>query len=213
MRYDIFLFYLYLYAEFIPATHQYLLTILAIWWAWGQLLTSLVGRTQIYHKRRLDVTFSKIAWALIPNFSCSSSSSCAKADNMGWRYLLFTLGGLMMFFWILRFFVFNLYESPRYLVARGMDKQAVEVLHKVAAFNRTTCSLTVDHLSAVAVEKEEPVTTSPLGFAAIANQSLNRIVYHVKALFSTRKMAWSTSLLISIWGKRNLVLTMSPFPS
>ena len=29
--------------EFVPATHQYLLTILSIWWAWGQLLTSLVS--------------------------------------------------------------------------------------------------------------------------------------------------------------------------
>ena len=132
---------------------------------------------------------------------------------MGWRYLLFTLGGLMMFFWILRFFVFNLYESPRYLVARGMDKQAVEVLHKVAAYNGTTCSLTVDHLStaaaAAAVDKEEPASTSPLGFVAIANQSLSRTIHHVKALFSTRKMAWSTTLLISIWGEKKIVFIQS----
>jgi MFS family permease len=29
--------------EFIPASHQYLLTVLSIWWAVGQLLGSLVG--------------------------------------------------------------------------------------------------------------------------------------------------------------------------
>jgi hypothetical protein len=29
--------------EFIPASHQYLLTVLSIWWAMGQLLGSLVG--------------------------------------------------------------------------------------------------------------------------------------------------------------------------
>jgi hypothetical protein len=32
-----------LQAEFCPASHQYLLTILSIWWAFGQLLGSLVS--------------------------------------------------------------------------------------------------------------------------------------------------------------------------
>lgn len=30
------------HAEFVPASHQYLLTVLSIWWAFGQLLGSLV---------------------------------------------------------------------------------------------------------------------------------------------------------------------------
>lgn len=28
--------------EFVPASHQYLLTVLSVWWAFGQLLGSLV---------------------------------------------------------------------------------------------------------------------------------------------------------------------------
>ncbi|KAG2055936.1 hypothetical protein BDR06DRAFT_301564 [Suillus hirtellus] len=31
------------FLEFVPASHQYLLTVLSIWWAIGQLLGSLVG--------------------------------------------------------------------------------------------------------------------------------------------------------------------------
>jgi hypothetical protein len=31
------------FPEFIPASHQYLLTVLSIWWAFGQLLGSLVS--------------------------------------------------------------------------------------------------------------------------------------------------------------------------
>jgi hypothetical protein len=31
------------FPEFVPASHQYLLTVLSIWWALGQLLGSLVG--------------------------------------------------------------------------------------------------------------------------------------------------------------------------
>jgi hypothetical protein len=30
------------FLEFIPASHQYLLTVLSIWWAFGQLIGSLV---------------------------------------------------------------------------------------------------------------------------------------------------------------------------
>ncbi|KAG1728431.1 hypothetical protein EDB19DRAFT_159476 [Suillus lakei] len=31
------------FLEFIPASHQYLLTVLSIWWAFGQLYGSLVA--------------------------------------------------------------------------------------------------------------------------------------------------------------------------
>lgn len=31
------------YLEFIPSSHQYLLTVLSIWWAFGQLIGSLVS--------------------------------------------------------------------------------------------------------------------------------------------------------------------------
>ena len=33
--------------EFIPASHQYLLTVLSIWWAFGQLLGSLVRESRL----------------------------------------------------------------------------------------------------------------------------------------------------------------------
>ncbi|KAG8216949.1 hypothetical protein J3R82DRAFT_7230 [Butyriboletus roseoflavus] len=115
--------------EFMPASHQYLLTILSIWWAFGQLLGSLV------------------AWPLLADFSCAGPPApCPRSSNEGWRYFLYTMGGLMMFLWILRFFVFNLYESPKFLMGRGRDEDAVEIIHKVAAYNGKTSYLTVDHL-------------------------------------------------------------------
>ena len=43
---------------------------------------------------------------------------------MGWRYLLFALGGMTLFLWAVRFFVFPLEESPRFLVGRGRDEEA-----------------------------------------------------------------------------------------
>lgn len=54
---------------------------------------------------------------------------------------------LLMFF--IRFFVFHLYESPKYLMGRGRDEEAVEVVRKVAAYNGRETSLTVEMLKGV----------------------------------------------------------------
>ena len=61
---------------------------------------------------------------------------------MGWRYLLWTLGGLMIVLFIIRFFVFHLYESPKYLMGRGRDEEAVKVIHQIAQYNGKKSSLT-----------------------------------------------------------------------
>ena len=67
---------------------------------------------------------------------------------MGWRYLLFALGGMTLFLWAVRFFVFPLEESPRFLVGRGRDEEAVAVIQRIAKFNGRECRLTVDQLRA-----------------------------------------------------------------
>lgn len=183
------------FLEFIPASHQYLLTVLSIWWALGQLIGSLV------------------AWPLIANFSCPTTtppSPCPRSENLGWRYFLYTMGGLMLALFVLRFFVFRLYESPKYLMGRGRDEEAVEVVHKVASYNGKTSSLTLDMLRDVKErnhpssgngdpEKTQlPITdTSALGAVRRTLRSFGWD--HVTPLFQTRKLALSTSLLIVIW--------------
>ncbi|RPD62612.1 MFS general substrate transporter [Lentinus tigrinus ALCF2SS1-7] len=174
------------FLEFVPASHQWLLTVLSIWWAVGQLVASLV------------------AWPFIANFSCPPGSACTRAENMGWRYFLWTMGALMVVLFVLRFFVFEMYESPRYLVGRGRDAEAVEVVHKVARFNGKKSSLTVEMFAAVdgvtsvtKGEKARQLDTSVRG--ALARKLSVVDTSHVKALFVTRKMAYSTSLLIVLW--------------
>ena len=54
---------------------------------------------------------------------------------MGWRYFLYTMGGINFVMFIRRFFVFHLYESPKYLMGRGRDEEAVQVLRHVAVYN------------------------------------------------------------------------------
>ncbi|KZT25442.1 MFS general substrate transporter [Neolentinus lepideus HHB14362 ss-1] len=174
------------FLEFIPASHQYLLTVLSVWWAFGQLVGSLV------------------AWPLITNYSCPTTtppSPCPRSSNEGWRYFLYTMGGLMLLLFVLRFFVFHLYESPKYLMGRGRDEEAVEVIHKIADYNRVTSNLTLEQLKKAGdlkvSNRDEELDTSA---KAAALRKLRMFKWeHVTALFATRKLAWSTSLLIIVW--------------
>jgi len=121
---------------------------------------------------------------------------------MGWRYLLFTLGALTLILSGIRFFIFNLLESPRFLVGIGQDQRAVEVIHQIAAYNSTTTSLSVEDLTGVE-EKRENTEMRPL----LSKTSVFTMT-HIKALFATRKMAISTSMLIALWGIIGLASTL-----
>ncbi|KAI6042339.1 major facilitator superfamily domain-containing protein, partial [Pisolithus marmoratus] len=154
--------------ECFPASHQYLLTVLSIWWAVGQLIGALV------------------VWPLISHYSCTiTMDTCVSSLNKGWRYYLFTMGGVTLVMWILRFFVFNLQESPKFLMSRGRDEEAVAAVHRVAAFNGKISNLTIEHL-----EEAEKLFGSVQGQAHTSR---------VKLLFGTRKLAYSTCILVALW--------------
>ena len=111
----------------------------------------------------------------------------------------------MIFLWIIRFFVFHLYESPKYLMGRGRDAEAIEVLEKVAAFNGSTNRLTLEQLQKTGViagteaEAEKGGTVDASVAAAIRRNLEHLKGEHVRSLFATRKLALSTSLLIVLW--------------
>lgn len=122
------------------------------------------------------------------------------------------MGGLMLVLFVLRFFVFHLYESPKFLMGRGRDAEAVEIVHRVAAYNGTTSNLTLDILrragrSRPASLNDDPEKSRISVIDTSRLSALRRILRefgwdHVTPLFKTRKLAWSTSLLITLWGIR-----------
>lgn len=119
----------------------------------------------------------------------------------------------MMLLWILRFFVFNLYESPKYLMGRGRDEAAVGIVHKVAAYNGKTSTLTVEQLKGAGKLASE-VEEAEMDVSAIAAIKRKLAIFdasHVKPLFATRKLAYSTSLLIILWGKL-LLFSLQSWP-
>lgn len=126
----------------------------------------------------------------------------------------------MFVLWILRFFVFTLYESPKYLVGRGRDAEAVAIVHKVAAYNGRTSSIALEHLQAIdenigrvqgeyAEKKAGGIDTSAKGVIKRKLEIFSG--EHVRALFATRKMARNTSLLIILWGKFRFCPMMSRY--
>ncbi|OZJ02111.1 hypothetical protein BZG36_05280, partial [Bifiguratus adelaidae] len=167
-----------IYLEFLPGTHQYLLTVLSVFWAFAQLIATLV------------------AWPLLGNMTCQQTAAkCTRSENMGWRYFMICMGGLAMIMFILRFFCFTLYESPKYLMGRGRDEDAVRVVHEVARRNGKTSSLTVADLEALNEQGQQGTDA-----AAALKRKLEKLNFtHVRALFATPKLAWSTSIIILIW--------------
>jgi len=108
----------------------------------------------------------------------------------------------MLFLWGIRFFLFKLYESPKYLMGRGKEEQAVEVVHKVAAYNGKTSTLSVETLRAAGAwqDKEDNATTHDTSAKAAVRRQLAKFSgNHVNSLFATRQLAYSTSLLIILW--------------
>ncbi|KIK69566.1 hypothetical protein GYMLUDRAFT_33942 [Collybiopsis luxurians FD-317 M1] len=170
-----------IFLEFVPQSHQWLLTLLSVWWALGQLFASL------------------IAWPLIGNFSCTSADNCPKSSNMGWRYTFYVLGGVTLIMWICRYVVFDLQESPKYLIAKGQDERAIKVLEHIARKNGKTLTLTVDKLRAVSGSQQEDST--PLTTLQLIKDSFSSVSFsHIRPLFSTRRLAVNTTITILLWG-------------
>ena len=175
-----------MFLEFMPSKSHHLLTVLATFWVLGQIFVNLVS------------------WPLIAHFSCQPTAeglvACPRAENMGWRYLTFTLGGFTLLMASLRFFTVPLFESPRYLLGRGRDAEAVEVVNKIAEINGVAPPISLQDLQA-SDNEEHPKALGVSGTAEYLAQC-------VASLFFPRRMAISTVLLIFLWSTIGLATTL-----
>ncbi|KAI1084517.1 sugar transporter [Whalleya microplaca] len=184
-----------LFLEFLPFASGNLLTLLSVFWPVGQLISSL------------------IAWGFIPNYSCPESGDgsvscnltggqepcCSRDKNMGWRYLVLTLGAFTFVMFILRFFFFHLYESPKFLLSRGHQAEAVAVVHGIAHKNRAKTWLTVDILEQVG-GVSEVVEDEKLGTVEIVKRNLGKFsTDRIGPLFRGNRLAITTVLIWFMW--------------
>ncbi|RFU27191.1 hypothetical protein B7463_g9142, partial [Scytalidium lignicola] len=167
------------FLEFLPGTHQFLLTILSIDWAIAQVIATLV------------------AWPLLGNLTCQENEICTRSKNMGWRYFVIAMGGISLIEFIIRFGFFTVYESPKYLMGKGLDEQAVAIVHEVARRNGKTSNLSIEDLKACETLGETPQGTDATAALKRKLEKLN--LTHVRALFATKKLAYSTVLIMCVW--------------
>jgi hypothetical protein len=171
-----------IFLEFLPGTHQYLLTVLSVDWALSQLLATL------------------IAWPLLGNLTCQQDTTCTRSANAGWRWFIITMGGITLLMWASRFFFFTIFESPKYLMGKGRDEEAVKVVHEVARRNKKTSPLTIEDLKACEAIGGGQAGVNTSSAAALKRQLQKVNLTHVRALFSTKRLAFSTAMIMAVWG-------------
>lgn len=196
--------------EFIPQNRRFLLAMLSIFQPIGVVITCA------------------IAYGFIPKFSCSPNFSeanpapschnvaagtpcCTRASNMGWRYLMFTLGAITLGVFLLRFVVFSFKESPKFLVYRGQDDKAIGVLEHIAKVNKRKCGVSQADFDALTTEEHSLTSASELlgaGKAQTAASFKDKVFIEFaryKLLFNSWQMARLTSLIwltyiMDFWG-------------
>jgi MFS family permease len=184
-----------LFLEFLPDASSALLTLLSVWWPIGQLVSSLV------------------AWFFIGNWPA----------DQGWRHFVFTIGIITLVMFAIRFFVFHLFESPKFLLSRGRQAEAVAVVHGIAFRNNAKTWLTEEILDAMVDddgEDDAPADDADgrdLHHQLSNGQSLGRVPTHIstthiiktrfasfsaerlRPLFKTHKLGLATLLIWFCW--------------
>lgn len=162
-----------LFLEFLPDASSSLLTLLSIWWPIGQLASSL------------------FAWFFMANWP----------PERGWRLFVITIGVVTFVMFFVRFFVFHLFESPKYLLSRGRQAEAVAVVHGIAHRNGSKTWLTEDILDAVAADNAvRPVLSRRLSTTNILRDRLSSFsADRLRPLFKSRKLGVTTALIWFCW--------------
>lgn len=117
---------------------------------------------------------------------------------MGWRYLLFAQGVMCLIIFILRFVVFNFQESPKFLIHRGQDSKAIEVLHQIARFNKRESGITMAVFASLIDEGHTDSQLLGIGDKKVKTSLVHKIKVELsryKILFSTTTMARLTTLI------------------
>lgn len=203
-----------LFLEFLPGNRQYLLTLLSVFWSLGQLMSSLIG------------------WGLIVNYNCQTDGTGAPcsaknsqgwiANNAGWRYLNFTIGAFTLACFFLRFVVFKIPESPKFLLSKGRDEEAIEAMKNFAKMCGKPIPddmLTVGILRSAAGQDgamddtsiEELVHEQPKGIVGRCMHQIRMLAFnarsvrftktltHIKPLFSNFALGYTTAVIWILW--------------
>ncbi|CAO2654997.1 Nn.00g117300.m01.CDS01 [Neocucurbitaria sp. VM-36] len=129
--------------EFLPQRRRFLVSLLSMWQPIGVVVASAIAYgTAAKWRCDVDLPSCKAVGA--------GEACCTVSSNMGWRYEVIVLGCMTLTVFFLRYFVFRFHESPKFLLSRGREAEAIEVLHKIAKFNKAPSpELTLEMFAAI----------------------------------------------------------------
>lgn len=99
-------------------------------------------------------------------------------------------------------FLFHIYETPKYLLGKGKNQQAVGVVRKIAARDKKDTWLTVEHFDAVDARlgpRQDVDGSAPMAHQILHRKFAKFAPRRIMALFSTPRMALSTALMLFLW--------------
>ncbi|VUC23513.1 unnamed protein product [Clonostachys rosea] len=162
------------FLEFLPGNKQWLITLMACWWGLAYVIVAA------------------FCWPIFssPSLTCAEAEGCTKENNMGWRYVWYGNGALVLICSILRVTVIRLTETPKYLLTKNQDAAVVEVFQNIAKKYQRPCSLTVERLQSLGTI-ESTYGKARYGFG--------EFWAHIRGLFATRQLAISTVMIWISW--------------
>lgn len=118
---------------------------------------------------------------------------------MGWRYLTITLGAITFVMFLCRFFLFHLYESPKFLLSRGRQEEAVSVVQAIAHKNGAKTWLTSEVLDEIGGHPDV-VPDQTLSTVEIIKRQFSKFSgERVAPLFATKKLGVTSTFLPSLY--------------
>ncbi|KAI0896771.1 membrane transporter [Annulohypoxylon nitens] len=161
-----------LFLEFLPDSSSGLLTLLSVWWPVGQLVSSI------------------FAWYFITRWPV----------EQGWRYFITTIGLITFGMFLIRYAMFRVFESPKYLLSQGRQSEAVAVVHGIAYRNGKMTWLTEEILDAVADVEGTERASARVSTTNIIKQNLTSFSFgRIRPLFQNRKLGTATLLIWFCW--------------
>ena len=136
--------------------------------------------------------------------SCRAGASgepcCTVSSNMGWRYQCIVLGAMTLTVFFLRVVVFKFHESPKYLLGKGKEAEAIEVLHKIAKFNKAPPpTLTLEHFAFIdETASQNSDTAAPRTTTETTKHVFRNFLHsfkHLKGLFLSKLQCFIFVLL------------------
>lgn len=173
--------------EYLPQNRRNLVTLLSLWQPIGVVFASAVAYG----------TAAKPSWrcndslpscVTIPDGQPRNSSTCCTVDsNMGWRYLFIILGVMTLVIFFLRYFIFHLYESPKFLLSHGREQEAIDVLHKIAYFNKAPPPTLTLEMFQVIDETSSPSSSPSSVVGGVAASDSQQLATRGEKLSTARK--------------------------